>query len=100
MDLDFITSFNNKASLIWDGKRIKTTASFTGKTAEISVKTPWRDVLSKYSVTGGAKSFVSNALLKWADDKEMTADMSFDITSDVKMSASIKSPFYGNYDKL
>lgn len=85
------------ASVTWDGERIRTSVEFSGKTAEVSVKTPWRDVLAKYKLTGQTQSFTSTALLKWADDKQVTADVAFEMLDNIKTSFKLATPFYSKF---
>lgn len=92
----FVTfSFTNDATLSWDAQRVHSSVKFSGKEAEISVNTPWRDVLGKYTVKGDMSSFTANTLMRWAADQQISADVTFDMQKDVTGSFTIKSPFYG-----
>lgn len=60
-------------------------------------KDPFRDLLAQYTVTGVLNSFTGNTLIRWADDKQISGEMTFDMTNRKRVTFSLSSPFYSNY---
>jgi hypothetical protein len=89
-----LMNFRTGAALTWNNEQVKGTITFTGKQAELNIITPWRNVDAEYTFTGEPKSFTAKSSFKWAEDQQMKAEMTFDITNDFKVTFGVSSPFY------
>lgn len=89
-------SFKTGAAFTMNNKQVRGTLSFSGKKAELTVKTPWRDMTAEYTINGDLESFNANSLVRWAADKEISGEMTFDMNRK-RMTFSLASPFYSKY---
>jgi len=79
----------------WDRKKINAGLKFSGKEAELTVRTPWRDIMANYLVTGTTNAFTTSAKLQWAEDKTISARLNANFVNDYKLDFNAATPFFG-----
>lgn len=89
-------SFTTRASFTWNDKQVLSTLKFGGKSADLTVRSPWRNIDADYDVSGEVKAFNAKSNLKWGEGKQVKASVNFDIKNvqGIKTSFSLESPLY------
>lgn len=53
-----------------------------------------------YTVRGEMNNFNAEAMVRWAEDKQMKGSMTFDIRADPTISFELSTPFYGRFPSI
>ena len=90
-----LSSFTTRASFTWNNEKLTSTLRFSGKSAELTIRSPWKAIDAEYKVNGELKSFTSSSSLSWGDDKFNT-ELNFDIKNvqGMKTDFKLETPMY------
>lgn len=59
---------------------------------KVVVKSPWKDINVSYKITGDQQNFQAEGMAKWAQDQQVSGQMSVDMTNGISMTGNFNAP--------
>lgn len=95
----YIYSFTTRGTVTWNDKQVLSTLKFAGRSADLTIRSPWKNIDADYEVNGEMEAFNAKSNLKWGEGEQVKATANFDIKNvrGIKTSFSLESPLYSEF---